>query len=154
MIPDKIKIVLSVMFRLVLGLVFIYAAIDKILDPYTFAADIRNYQIISGMYSNIFALILPWVELFCGLFLLIGIYTRSSALLIASMLVVFIIAISLAMIRGLNIDCGCYHTMGSTTKVGFKKLLEDFIYLAMTVYLFTTVNIGPVLDKFFKNEKI
>ena len=126
----------------------------KIIDPYTFAADIRNYQIIPEMFSNILALILPWMELLCGLFLLLGICTRSSALLIASMLIVFIVAISLAMIRGLNIDCGCYHTMGSATKVGFKKLLEDIFYLAMIAYLFLTIHIGPVLDNFLKKENV
>ena len=150
----KLKITLSILFRLIIGFVFIYAAIDKIIDPYTFAADIRNYQIIPEMFSNILALILPWMELLCGLFLLLGVCTRSSALLIASMLIVFIVALSLAMIRGLNIDCGCYHTMGSTTKVGFKKLLEDIFYVAMIAYLFFTIHIGPVLDNFFKKEKV
>ena len=140
------KTVLPVIFRLVLGIVFIYAAIDKISDPYTFAVDIRNYRILPDIFSNFFALILPWIELFCGLFLIIGIFIRSSAIIIAAMLMVFILAISLAMIRGLNIDCGCYHTMGESTKIGYNKLIEDFIYLIMAGYLFLTVNIGPAIQ--------
>ncbi len=139
------KTVLAVMFRLTLGIVFIYAAIDKISDPHTFAVDIRNYRILPDTFSNFFALILPWIELFCGLFLIIGIYTRSSAILIAAMLMVFIFAISLAMMRGLNIDCGCYHTMEGSIKIGYNKLIEDFIYLLMAGYLFITVNIGPAI---------
>ena len=141
----KFKIIIPIIFRLILGFVFIYAAIDKISDPYTFAVDIRNYQILPDMFSNILALILPWIELFCGLFLIIGFYTRSSAFMIAMMLVVFIFAISMAMIRGLNIDCGCYHTMGDSIKIGYKKLIEDFIYLIMAGYLFISINIGPVI---------
>ena len=65
--------------------------------------------------------------------------------MIAMMLVVFIFAISMAMIRGLNIDCGCYHTMGDSIKIGYKKLIEDFIYLIMAGYLFISINIGPVI---------
>lgn len=133
---------------------FIYAAIDKILDPYTFAADIRNYQIIPVMFSSILALFLPWVELFCGIFLILGIFTRTVTLLIVIMLITFIIVISQAMMRGLNIDCGCYHTMGSTAKVGFEKLFEDIFYLGLCMYLFLTVHIGPVLESIYakKNE--
>lgn len=149
----KVKASLSVIFRLVIAIVFIYAAVDKISDPYTFAVDIRNYQIIPEAFSNILAVILPWVELCCSLFILFGFYTRSSALLIASMLVVFIIAISLAMIRGLDIDCGCYHSMGNSSKVGFQKLIEDIIYLGMSIYLFMTQNIGPAVDSILKRKK-
>ena len=84
------KATISIIFRLIIGSVFIYAAIDKILDPYTFAADIRNYQILPDMFSNMLALILPWIELYCGLFLILGFYIRTSALLIAAMLVVLL----------------------------------------------------------------
>jgi len=151
---NNFKSIISLICRLILGSVFIYAAIDKILDPYTFAADIRNYQILPVEYSNILGLILPWVELFCGLFLIIGLYIRSSAILISSMLVVFIFVISLAMIRGLNIDCGCYHTMGSSVKIGYNKLIEDFFYLIMAGYLFITVHIDPALDNYLKKRNI
>lgn len=147
---QKYKAVLSIIFRLILGSVFIFAAIDKISDPYIFAADIRNYQILPDVFSNMVALVLPWIEFFCGLFLIFGFYTRTSALLIASMLVVFIFAISLAMMRGLNIDCGCYHNMGSSTKIGFKKLIEDSIYFIMAGYLFFTRHFGPTFDILLK----
>lgn len=146
----KYYTVLSIFFRLILGFVFVFAAIDKILDPYTFAADIRNYQILPDMFSNILALVLPWIELFCGVFILAGVYARTSVLMIAAMLVVFIFAISLAMIRGLDIDCGCYHSMGSSTKIGFAKLIEDFVYLIMTGYLFLTKHFGQSIDKILK----
>lgn len=141
---------LSIIFRLILGSVFVFAAIDKILDPYTFAADIRNYQILPDMFSNILALILPWIEFFSGLFLIIGLYARGSAFMVASMLVVFIFAISLAMMRGLNIDCGCYHSIGNSNKIGFKKLIEDLIFFIMATYLFLTVYFGPSVVRFLK----
>ncbi|MEJ2545375.1 MAG: MauE/DoxX family redox-associated membrane protein [Calditrichaceae bacterium] len=148
----KYSTILSIIFRLIIGSVFVFAAIDKILDPYTFAADIRNYQILPDIFSNILALILPWIEFFCGMFLIIGLYTRSSALMIASMLVVFIFAISLAMIRGLNIDCGCYHSIGNSNKIGFKKLIEDLIYFIMASYLFLALSLGPSIDRFLKKR--
>jgi hypothetical protein len=46
----------------------------------------------------------------------------------------FLIAISSAMARHLNIDCGCFGTVEGS-KIGFKKLAEDFLYLGMAVWL-------------------
>lgn len=145
---DKINIAVSVISRLTLGVVFIYAALDKIYDPYTFAADIRNYQIIPDGLSNLPAIILPWAELICGVLLIIGLHIRSTSILIISMVAVFIIAISLAMFRGLTIDCGCYHTLGDSTKIGYKKLAEDSVYLIMAIYLLISRKTGPALDKY------
>jgi putative oxidoreductase len=143
---DRNLNIVSAAFRLILGLVFLYAAVDKITDPFTFAADIRNYQIVPGSLSNLLAIFLPWLELICAFLLIAGLYTRSSAMFIALMLIVFLAAISLAMIRGLNIDCGCYHTLKDSSRVGYKKLIEDFLYFFMAIFLVFSKRTGPSLD--------
>ncbi len=52
--------------RLVLGAVFIYASWDKIYHPAAFAKQVYNYQMLPVMASNLFAMSLPWMELFAG----------------------------------------------------------------------------------------
>ena len=144
--PVNIKNTISILFRIILGFIFIYAAMDKIVDPFTFAVDIRNYELTPEIITNIMALTLPWIELFCGLFLILGIFPRTVAFMICTMLIVFILAISMAMLRGLNIDCGCYHTTGNSAKIGFKKLIEDFILLFMAGYLFISNYFGVTME--------
>ena len=58
--------------RLIVGGVFIYASIDKIIDPYSFSKAISSYEFSStlglSMFDNLLALTLPWLELILGLF--------------------------------------------------------------------------------------
>ena len=60
--------------RLVLGFIFIYASIDKIIDPASFSDSIDNYHVIPSELSNLAALIIPWIELFIGLSFISGIF--------------------------------------------------------------------------------
>ena len=73
--------------RLLLGIVFIYAAAGKIGDPADFALAIANYQILPSAWINPTALFLPWLELVCGLGLMSGVLKRGSALVITLLLI-------------------------------------------------------------------
>jgi uncharacterized membrane protein YphA (DoxX/SURF4 family) len=52
---------------------------------------------------------MPWLELLCGVALILGIWPRAARNLIALMLIVFIVAISINLFRGNAIDCGCFN---------------------------------------------
>jgi putative oxidoreductase len=130
-ISHKTQTYLIILSRIILGGIFIYAAIGKIIDPYTFAVDIRNYQLIPDGYSNFLALALPWLELICGLLLISGVWEKSAGILISAMVIVFIFGISSAMIRGLDINCGCYKTAADSGEVGWSRLFEDLMFFIM-----------------------
>ena len=110
--------------RLVLGVVFIYASYDKILDPSKFARDISNYHIVPFGLENTVAIILPWLELFIGIGIVLGIYIDGNTLLSAFLLLLFNFLIFQAMVRGFNIECGCGLKQGEL--VGWRKLIENF----------------------------
>ncbi len=67
--------------RLLLGGIFIYASVDKILYPAGFAQTIHNYQLLPDILVNITAVVLPWIELFLGLFLILGLWLPGAAVL-------------------------------------------------------------------------
>ncbi len=116
--------------RLILGGLFIYASIDKIAHPYAFAKIIHNYQLMPDIFVYFMAVSLPWVEAIAGLFLVLGLFKRTSTLLLSSLLVVFAIAISINLIRGINFDCGCFSTV--TTEAGsdpLDLLVRDILIL-------------------------
>ena len=101
----------ALVFRVVLGIIFVYASLDKIAYPQNFSQIIYNYKILPSFLINIFAITLPWVELICGLFLIGGIFLESSSLLIFILLLVFTLATSFnVFIRGIDIQCGCFTT--------------------------------------------
>ena len=100
---------LTIRVQLALGAIFIIAAVPKIADPPSFAHMIYNYRILPAGLINISSLIMPWVELLCGLALVIGVWRKPSLAIITLLLVTFIIAISVNLARGNAIDCGCFN---------------------------------------------
>ncbi len=136
--PAAISRSITTVARLVVGLVFIMAALDKIQNPDPFAHSIINYNMVPFEVVNLMALVLPWMELLIGTALVLGIWMRTGAALAGALLVMFIGAVSAAMIQGLNINCGCFSQTGDGTKVGWPKVLENtgLTILAVWVYLF------------------
>ncbi len=115
--------------RLLIGLIFIYASIDKIIHPGAFAKIIHNYRLLPPEYINILALVLPWLEAITGICLIFGIKYKAANLIILTMLVVFIIALSINLVRGVNISCGCFSTSGSVKSNLLWRIIEDALML-------------------------
>ena len=120
--------------RVLLGSVFIYASLLKIADPVAFAGSVAAYKILPYFASYLTAAVLPFVELVCGLLLVCGYRVKGGALIIAIMNVVFMIALGAAIVRGLDIDCGCFKQGGAKT-TPWTALLRDVVFLAMTVFV-------------------
>jgi putative oxidoreductase len=116
--------------RWFLGLTFIYASYDKIISPGLFAHIINDYNLFPGFSINLIAIILPHVELFCGLALVLGIYPRSAALILIGMLTGFIIALSINLFRGHEFECGCFTLAESVEKSSTTWwIIRDIIYV-------------------------
>jgi uncharacterized membrane protein YphA (DoxX/SURF4 family) len=101
---------LTLRVQIALGIIFVVAAWPKIVDPPSFAHMIYNYRILPSGLINISALVMPWVELAIGLCLILGVWVRPARWIVTAMLVVFMIAISVNLLRGNAIDCGCFDT--------------------------------------------
>lgn len=128
LLRSKITYILA---RFILGGVFVYASVPKILNPYEFSQIIYQYKMLPDFLIYFASSILPWIEFFCGVFLLIGIFIRSSALILSSLLLIFIFGISINFLRGINIDCGCFSIGGVETKPNeFIMIIRDFLILS------------------------
>lgn len=98
--------------RVLLGLVFVYAAVYKIKYPPGFAKEIFAYGIVPDSLVNLMAIYLPWLELLAGLALVVGVAPRAAGAITACLLVVFLLAIGTRFARGeTDFECGCFpHT--------------------------------------------
>ncbi len=122
--------------RLYLAVIFLMACWHKILEPAAFALDVATYEILPLSLVNLMALVLPWVELFAGLMLLLGIRVRAGALLVAGMMVVFIVAISIALARGQQMSCGCFASQGAAEDpISWRTVVRDLAWLALALYV-------------------
>jgi putative oxidoreductase len=94
--------------RILLGLVFIAAALPKVADPPGFAKAIWAYALFPSWSLNPLALLLPWLELACGLALCLGRWLRAATLWCAALLLSFSVAIGINLARHHPTDCGCF----------------------------------------------
>ena len=101
---------LSLRAPIALGAVFVAAALPKLLDPPGFAKDLWNYQLAPAWLVHPAALTLPWLELLCGLALCLGLWVRAAATWIGTLLLVFLLALSINLARRHPVDCGCFGT--------------------------------------------
>ena len=123
--------------RLFLGGLFIYAGADKILHPADFARAVYNYQILPNGLINPAALVLPWMELLLGLFLVSGKWMPGAALWSNGLLWAFFLALLFNRYRGLDVHCGCFSTRPdpANTIPTIWYLLRDAFFLVVTGYL-------------------
>ncbi len=130
--------------RILLGSVFVYASWDKIIAPEAFAQAIANYQILPTMLINPTALLLPWLELVCGLCLIFNRWIGGSTLVATVLMVIFMGALVYNALRGMDVSCGCFTLDEETPKSMWFYLARDAVLLAMAIGLmFSRRNSSP-----------
>ncbi len=120
--------------EIVLGCLFFYVGLQKILHPYEFAEAVLAYRLLPEILVGVVVAVLPWVELASGLCLVAGLKRRSCLLILSGLLTVFLVVILITMARGLKIDCGC--GLFSQRQVGPAAILEDLFLLAWATGLY------------------
>ena len=125
------------LFRCALGIIFIYASLHKIASPAEFAKIIYGYGLFPHVVINLIAIVIPFLELITGLCLVLGVYPKAAATLIGVLLLMFIIAISINLIRGYEFDCGCFSFAHENSKLSSVQLLvRDIFFLLISAYIF------------------
>jgi putative oxidoreductase len=125
---------LALLLRVCVGGFFVYASMSKIPYPAQFAEAIANYSLVPYRVLNLGAVILPWLELLSGLFLIIGFMSRASAILIGLMLIMFDVMVLINMYWGAPISCGCYDTVGEP--IGWRKIIENAVMLIFIIQIY------------------
>lgn len=120
--------------EIILGGLFFYAGLQKLLHPYEFAEAVLAYQMLPEILVGVVAAVLPWVEIAAGLCLVAGLKRRSCLLILAGLLTAFLVVILITLARGLKIDCGC--GLFFQRQVGLAAILEDLLLLAWAAGLY------------------
>jgi Methylamine utilisation protein MauE len=138
--PQKRRLVvrfLLIFGGIIVGCIFLSAAYGKLkplpgfawswrsarISISMFAIQVESYQILSSGAANRVAHLLPFFEIFLGLWLVSGIGRRFSSLVAALAFAGFMGAITYAYVHGLHIKCGC--GVGPDEDVGPAALLRD-----------------------------
>ena len=69
-----------------------------------------------------------------GLFIIIGLRTRATAILIILLYIVFSVSVGLNVIAESPINCGCHDTVGEP--VTWMKIAKNTVWLLFTIHVF------------------
>ena len=124
---------LQLAIRLIMGGLFLYAGVGKIITPLDFAAMVYNYKLLPDELIGPAATAIPWIEALSGFCLLMGLHTKGGALAISGLLAIFIAILIISAARGLDVECGCFS--GVERRVGFLAIFEDLIMLSGALFI-------------------
>ncbi len=122
--------------RITLGLVFLYAGVPKILDVESFAQNVNAYKLLPYFLNYLVAATLPWLEAVCGLLLVTGFRRKAAAGILAGLNAFFIILLAVTIMRGLDIDCGCFNQGGEKVPL-WLDIVRDVLFLWAALLLFS-----------------
>lgn len=138
-VASPVHALVGVPLRMVLGIVFVWASLYKIAEPREFAMSIALYDMLPLSLVNLLAITLPVVELATGVTLILGLWTRASALVVNAMLLMFIGAIGyVVFVRGkAEFGCGCFSPAAEEAgkELATDTLWRDVAYLLVGVYV-------------------
>lgn len=124
---------LSILGRLALAAVFLWAAYTKLRDPWMiFAMEIDAMHIVPDRMVEFLARTMPWFELLLGVLLVIGMQMRYVASAATAVLAVFFTTLLVLYLRGFQGDCGCF---GPGEQLGPKTLARDGALLALSIWV-------------------
>lgn len=124
--------------RILTGIIFAYAGFSKLIEPFeNFRGMINEYEVVPYAWSTPIALILPWFELVFGVFMILGYLPKITSLVLAGMSLMFLFTLgaSNALLEGANKDCGCFGQYGPIHLKVWQVFVMDFIILLLSLKL-------------------
>ena len=121
--------------RLVLGALFLWAAVTKLPDMNAFAQDVANYRLLPGSLVPFAAVSVVGVEIVAGLALVTGIGARAAAVLVSALLVAFVAFLAQALLRGIDLRCGCF---GGDEPASWWTVARDVVMLTAALLVAVT----------------
>ena len=112
--------------RVVLGALFLWAAITKLPDMAAFAQDVANYRVVPPLAVPFVASAVVGIELLAGVALIAGFLVRPAAVVLAGLLAVFTVFLTQALLRGIDLRCGCF---GGDERASWWTVARDVLML-------------------------
>lgn len=139
--------------RIGVGALFILAAYLKLENPQSFVDSIKAFKVFDlDTQSHLVVLAaftIPWLEMLCGVLLVIGLWTRAAALALSVLLAAFTVGVISVLYRGLDVSCGCFgkYEWPCTGSIGACHVVRNSVLLLASL-LVTVRGAGPVaLDR-------
>lgn len=135
MVDPRIRVALVWLARLGAAATFVIAAVPKIADLETFATDIDNYRVFPTWSVNLLAAFVPMLEVVGAAALVSGRqrWVRAGAIVLGGLTVAFIALIASVLVRGIDLQCGCFGHDTQAEAIGWPTLVRDVVLMGAIV---------------------
>ena len=127
MIPHVKGLILSAwlyrVLRALYAILFLYAGLNKLFDPGSFAIVIDAFGLVPDILIMPIAVTLPLLEILAAIGLIVDV--RSSLAVAGGLLLFFLAVVGYGIWMGLDIDCGCFG-LGDPEGQAYKSLRPAF----------------------------
>lgn len=118
--------------RILLGAVLVVGGFAKLGSAWAFAESIANYRLFPAQVNQLLGVVLPWWEVTAGTLLCLGLWERSCGILSAILFAGFAAATGSALLRHLDIACGCFGTE-SASRLDARSLALEGLCLVLSL---------------------
>lgn len=99
--------------RFVLAAVFLMAGGMKLVHPGAFFSDLLSFHVsFPEMFLRVVAVCLPWLEVLAGIGLILNVWAETIRPVVAALCLIFVLMLAQAVLRGLDLNCGCFGAVG------------------------------------------
>lgn len=116
--------------RVLVGGLFVYAGLAKLMDPHAFLKAIDSFRILPTALISPLAIMLPPLEVVAGIAWIMNRCSKAAATIILGLCVVFLGALGLALLRGVSADCGCFVGLGAGSSSLGMASVRDVVLVA------------------------
>ena len=143
-----------VIFRILIGLVFLVSGFQKATQPIqNFMYVIESYDFLPYSLVKITAHIVPWVELFVGIFMTVGLWLPAALSAATIFFISFQCLLAQAMWRNLPIDkCGCFGEAFSVPMPVMFLIDTAFMFLCLLLMWKFHLTMRCSLDHYFSKS--
>jgi len=148
---------LSLVVRLAMGVIMIAAAVPKMIDIDQSVRAVRAYRLLPEVFVPFVGTALPYFEFVFGLVLIVGLFTRWSAVLWLLLIAAFVFGVAWAWAKGYSIDCGCFGGGGDVAEGTTNypaHMLERAGFVALGLFLLVFPRTHASLDAWMKGEPL
>lgn len=133
---------IALLSRLALAGVFGLAAGVKLAGPQEFAFAVKGFDLLPDHLAVLATFVVPWTEALCAALLVLGLWSRAAALVLAGLLVAFIAGIGSVLARGMSVECGCFGKLSPfcTGPLGWCNIVQNLVLLGLSLVVLA---LGP-----------
>jgi hypothetical protein len=115
---------------------FILSGVPKLLTMREFAAAMSGYELVGSHVATLLAITLPWLEIGVGGLLVFEVCTAGALVVAILLLTSFSTAIAFALLRHLDIECGCFGVGENSSQINTWTLLRAILLLSIVTWLY------------------